>query len=105
LQDDLKCIIQDGTPCVAGRVGNEWIVKDLNVLFDIPWDSKLTAYGGITPEFMSTPLNDLIQHIENGSLKVKIGKTFHIEQIVEAHRCMEDSTAEGKIVIWTEYFG
>ncbi|PCH00044.1 Hypothetical protein PENO1_003800 [Penicillium occitanis (nom. inval.)] len=59
LKDSLKCIAQDGTLCVAGRVGNEWIVKDLNVLFDIPWGSKLTVYGEMTPEFMSTPLNDL----------------------------------------------
>lgn len=102
LKDSLKCITQGGTLCVAGRVGNEWTVKDLNILFDIPWGSKLTVYGGMIPEFMSTPLNDLIQQVENGSLKVKIGKTFHIDQIVEAHRCMEDSAAEGKIVVLTE---
>lgn len=102
LKDSLKCVSQDGTLCVAGRVGNEWIVKDLHMLTDIPWGSKLTVYGGMTPEFMSTPLNDLIQQVDNGSLKVKIGRTFHINQIVEAHRCMEDSAAEGKIVILTE---
>ncbi len=34
-----------------------------------------------------------------GTLKVPIGKTFRLDDIVEAHRCMDENRAGGKIVI------
>jgi len=34
-------------------------------------------------------------------LPVQIGRTFHIDEIVEAHRCMEENKAAGKIVVLT----
>jgi hypothetical protein len=30
-----------------------------------------------------------------------VGRVFHLDQIAEAHRCMEDNTAGGKIVVLT----
>ena len=36
-----------------------------------------------------------------GELRVQIGKVFHINQIVEAHRLMEENKAGGKIVVLT----
>ncbi len=34
-----------------------------------------------------------------GTLKVPIGKTFSLDDIVEAHRCMDENRAGGKIVV------
>ena len=34
-------------------------------------------------------------------MKVQIGKVFHLDEIVEAHRCMEENRAGGKIVVLT----
>jgi len=31
----------------------------------------------------------------------QVGKTFSLDEIVEAHRCMEESKAGGKIVVLT----
>ena len=50
---------------------------------------------------MRTPLEDLIEQISAGTLKVQVGKTFHLDEIVEAHRCMEENKAGGKIVVLT----
>jgi hypothetical protein len=36
-----------------------------------------------------------------GSLKLQIGKTFHPDEIVEAHRTTEENTAGGKVVVLT----
>jgi NADPH:quinone reductase-like Zn-dependent oxidoreductase len=47
------------------------------------------------------PLEDLIEQIAAGLLHVQIGKVFHLDEIVEAHRCMEKNKAGGKIVILT----
>ena len=50
---------------------------------------------------MATPLPDLVKQIENGSLHIHVGKVFHLDDIVEAHRCMEENKANGKIVVLT----
>ena len=50
---------------------------------------------------MLTPLEDLVERIAAQQLPVQIGKLFKLDQIVEAHRCMEESKAGGKIVVLT----
>jgi NADPH:quinone reductase-like Zn-dependent oxidoreductase len=50
---------------------------------------------------MSTPLQDMVEAIEAGTLPVTVGKTFKLEEIVEAHRTMEENKAGGKIVVLT----
>jgi NADPH:quinone reductase-like Zn-dependent oxidoreductase len=65
----------------------------------IPSTVCLTIYDGGSPEFRETPLEELAGQIEEGTLKVQIGKTFKLGEIVEAHRTMEENKAGGKIVV------
>ena len=37
-----------------------------------------------------------------GRTHVKLGRVFRFEDIVEAHRAMEDNTASGKLVVVTD---
>jgi NADPH:quinone reductase-like Zn-dependent oxidoreductase len=67
----------------------------------IPSAVYLTSYAGDAEDFMLTPLNQLAQQVADRTLKIQIGRTFHLDQIVEAHRVMEDNTAGGKIVVLT----
>jgi len=53
-------------------------------------------------DFMRTPLEELIEQIAAGTLPVSVGRVFHLDEIVEAHRLMETNTAGGKIVVLTE---
>jgi len=50
---------------------------------------------------MSMPLEELLQEVAAGSLRVHVGRVFHIDEIVRAHRCMEENKAGGKIVVLT----
>ena len=50
---------------------------------------------------MATPLQDFINVVESGAAKVPIGKVFTIDEIVEAHKTMEENKAGGKIVMTT----
>jgi NADPH:quinone reductase-like Zn-dependent oxidoreductase len=50
---------------------------------------------------MRTPLEELVEQIAAGTLHVQVGKTFHLDEIAEAHRCMEENKAGGKIVVLT----
>jgi hypothetical protein len=36
-----------------------------------------------------------------GTLHIQTSKVFRLEEIVEAHRCMEENKAGGKIVVLT----
>ena len=45
------------------------------------------------------PLQELVDQIAAGSLQVKVGRLFHLDEIVEAHRLMEENKAGGKIVV------
>lgn len=78
-----------------------WTVNDWNPMEHIPVGVCLTVYAGGVPEFMAMPLQDLVEQVEQGELKVPIGKVFQLEDIVEAHRMMDANTAGGKIVCLT----
>jgi NADPH:quinone reductase-like Zn-dependent oxidoreductase len=42
---------------------------------------------------------EFAKQIKAGKLKIQIGKVFHLDEIVKAHRCIEETTAGGKIVV------
>ena len=50
---------------------------------------------------MNTPINELADQIKAGKLRVQIGKTFKLDDIVEAHKMMDSNKAGGKIVVLT----
>ena len=99
LLDSLAAVSTGGICCMAGIVGNEWSIKDFEVMGAIPSTVCLTTYGGT--EIVSTPLEEMVKQIKEGKLKVQIGKTFKLDEIVEAHRTMEENRAGGKIVVLT----
>jgi len=101
LKDSLRCARQGGIVCMTGIVGNKWSFDDFSPMEAIPSAVCLTSYGGDSEDFMRTPLNQLAEQIAAGTLHIQIGKTFHLDEIVEAHRVMEENKAGGKIVVLT----
>jgi NADPH:quinone reductase-like Zn-dependent oxidoreductase len=101
LLDSLRCARQGGIVCMTGIVGNKWSFDDFAPMEAIPTAVCLTSYAGESEDFMHTPLQQLIEQVAAGTLHVQIGKTFHLDDIVEAHRCMEENKAGGKIVVLT----
>jgi len=101
LKDSLRCAKQRGIVCMTGIVGNKWSFENFAPMEAIPTAVSLTTYAGESEDFMRTPLQELVDQIAGGTLHVQIGKTFHLDEIVEAHRCMEENKAGGKIVVLT----
>jgi NADPH:quinone reductase-like Zn-dependent oxidoreductase len=101
LEDSLGCPKQGGIVCMTGIVGNKWSFDQFAPMDVIPTGVCLTVYAGESEDFMRTPLNDLARQIEAGTLHIQVGKTFHLDEIVEAHRLMEENKAGGKIVVLT----
>ena len=101
LKDSLRCTKQNGIVCMTGVVGNSWSFDNFSPMEAIPTAVNLTTYGGTSEDFMLTPLEELAEQVAAGALHIQIGKTFQLDEIVEAHRCMEENKAGGKIVVLT----
>ncbi|KAF5013236.1 hypothetical protein FDECE_750 [Fusarium decemcellulare] len=99
LDDSLLCAKQGGIVCMSGIVGNKWTLDNWNPMEHIPLSVYLTTYSGGPDEFMETPLADMARKIKDGKLKLRIGKTFTLDEIVDAHRFLEENKALGKIVV------
>jgi NADPH:quinone reductase-like Zn-dependent oxidoreductase len=99
LEDSLRCAKEGGIVCMTGIVGNKWSFDEFAPMDVIPTGVCLTAYAGESEDFMRTPLNDLAKQIAAGTLHIQAGKIFHLDEIVEAHRMMEENKAGGKIVV------
>ena len=99
LRDSLRCARQPGLVCMTGMVGNAWSIDSFSPMDMIPTAVGLTTYDGGPRDFMRTPLQELVDQIAAGTLRIQVGKTFPLDGIVEAHRQMEAGKAGGKIVI------
>ncbi len=101
LKDSLRCARQPGLVCMTGMVGNRWSFDDFSPIEVIPTSVGLTTYDGGSRDFMRTPLQELVAQVAAGTIHVQVGRTFRLDEIVEAHRCMEENRAGGKIVVLT----
>jgi NADPH:quinone reductase-like Zn-dependent oxidoreductase len=101
LGDSLSAASEHGTVCMAGMVGDRWSLDDFAPMDVIPTAVLLTTYSGGVSDFLSLPLQQLVDAVAAGSMTLPQPRTFHIDQIVEAHEVMESNAAGGKIVILT----
>jgi NADPH:quinone reductase-like Zn-dependent oxidoreductase len=101
LADSLHCAREPGIVCMMGMVGDKWSFDAFSPMDVIPTAVCLTTYDGGAADFMRTPLQELVAQVEAGTLRVHVGKVFHLDEIAEAHRAMEENKAGGKIVVIT----
>jgi len=101
LLDSLKTAGHNGIVCMTGMVGNKWQLNNFDPMDAIPTSVKLTTYAGESEDFINTPLQSFINELQEGNTQIKVGNVFKLDQIVEAHRCMEENRAKGKIVVVT----
>jgi NADPH:quinone reductase-like Zn-dependent oxidoreductase len=86
---------------MTGIVGDQWELQNFSPMGAIPTAVRLTTYAGGSEDFMNTPLQSVVREVEAGHITPTIGRVFQLDDIVEAHRCMENNAAGGKIVVLT----
>ena len=101
LLDSLQTAARHGVVCMTGIVGDQWELQNFSPMGAIPTAVRLTTYAGGSEDFMNTPLQSVVREVEAGRITPRIGRVFQLDDIVEAHRCMEDNAAGGKIVVLT----
>jgi NADPH:quinone reductase-like Zn-dependent oxidoreductase len=99
LKDSLRCAKEGGIVCMTGIVGNKWSFDNFSPMEAIPTSVCLTSYDGGVQDFMGMPFQQLADQVADGSMHVQVGKVFRLDDIVEAHRLMEENKAGGKIVV------
>jgi hypothetical protein len=80
--DSLGCAATGGAICMAGMVGDAWEYRRFSPIDVIPSTVNLATYSGGAGDFVSTPLQEIIEEVEAGQFKPPLGKAFGIDHIV-----------------------
>ena len=105
LRDSLQIVRPRGRVCQLGFLGGLDPVADFNPITDLPTSVQLSFYGSAfvlgTEEFplAEIPLADMIAKAEAGGYRARPARVFGFDEIVEAHRVMEEGAAVGKMVV------
>jgi NADPH:quinone reductase len=105
LRDSLRIVRARGRVCQLGFLGGLEPVTDFNPIADLPTGVQFSFYGSAfvlgTPDFQlaDIPLQQMITNAEAGRYQAKPVRVFSFDQIVQAHRAMEEGLAAGKMVV------
>jgi NADPH:quinone reductase len=105
LRDSLRIVRTRGRVCQLGFLGGLEPVKDFNPIADLPTGVQFSFYGSAfvlgTDAFplADIPLQEMITKAEAGRYKAKPARVFGFEEIIQAHRAMEEGLAAGKMVV------
>jgi len=105
LRDSLRIARPGGRVCQLGFLGGLEPVAEFNPIADVPTGVQFSFYGSAfvlgTENFplADIPLQEMITKAESGRYRAKPVEVFGFEEIVEAHRAMEQGLAGGKMVV------
>jgi len=99
LPDTLRATAVHGTVSFSGMLSDVWSIPDFYPMAVIPNGVRLTAYSGEASDLPASVLQAFLDTVAAGTVQVPIAKVYALEEIVQAHRDMEDGTRSGKLVV------
>lgn len=101
LLDSLQAVAPKGIVCFTGLLGNAWVLHEFEPLAALPSTVKLTTYQTetLTAANSTQALQQIVDGVAAGRYRVSVDRVFHFNEIVEAHRYMEENRAKGKLVV------
>jgi NADPH:quinone reductase-like Zn-dependent oxidoreductase len=104
LKDSLRLVGRPGRVCQMGFLGGLDPVDGFDPIADLPSGVQLSFYGSFvlgSPEFplAEVPVAELIAKADAGVFRAKPARVFGFDEIVAAHRAMEEGQAGGKMVV------
>ncbi len=97
--DTLRAVRPGGTVCFTGMLSDEWSIPDFYPMDWIPNGVRLTAYSGEAADLPASALQAFLDHVHRGRARVPVGRVYHLDDIVQAHRDMEAGVVGGKGVV------
>lgn len=101
LKDTLRAVRPGGTVCFTGMLSDEWSIQDFYPMDWLPNGVRLTAYSGEAADLPADVLQGYLEDVEAGRAVVPLGRSYRMEQIVQAHRGLEAGSIGGKGVVLT----
>jgi NADPH:quinone reductase-like Zn-dependent oxidoreductase len=98
--DSLHLVRRGGTVCVAGSLSG-WLIPRLEPIAMIPSGTKLTAFHSDNSKGTAGApvLQRIVHEVEAGVYRPNVDRVFGLDDIVAAHRYMENNQATGKLVV------
>jgi NADPH:quinone reductase-like Zn-dependent oxidoreductase len=98
--DSLHLVRRGGTVCVTGSLSG-WLIRDFEPIAMIPSATKLTAFHSddLKGSAGATVLQRVVHEVEAGVYRPNVDRVFGLDDIVAAHRYMENDQATGKLVV------
>jgi NADPH:quinone reductase-like Zn-dependent oxidoreductase len=101
LLDSLRAVRPGGIVCDTGILGNAWVLERFEPLEDIPSTVRLTTYGSSTTSAArsTAALQAIVDGVAAGRYRANVQRRFRFDEIVAAHRFMEENRGSGKLVV------
>lgn len=99
LKDTLHSVRQGGTVCFTGMLSDTWTIPDFSPMDWIPNGVRLTAYSGGAVDLSPAALQDFLDAVQAGRASVPLGRVYSLDDVVQAHRDMEEGIVGGKAVV------
>jgi NADPH:quinone reductase-like Zn-dependent oxidoreductase len=98
--DSLHLVRRGGTVCVTGSLSG-WLIPDFQPVAMIPSGTRLTAFHSddIRGSAGQAVLQRVVHEVEAGVYRPNVDRVFGLDDIVAAHRYMENNEAAGKVVV------
>jgi len=100
LADSLRLVRRGGTVCMTGTLSG-WLIPDFEPVAMIPSGTRLTAFHSddLKGSAGAPVLQRVVHEIEAGVYRPHLDRVFRLDDIVAAHRYMENDEATGKLVV------
>lgn len=98
--DSLRLVRPGGTVCVAGSLSG-WLLRDFEPIAMIPSGTRLTAFhsDSLRGPAGRAALQRIVDNVAAGVYRPHLDRVFRLDDIVAAHRRMEENRAAGKLVV------
>lgn len=98
--DSLRLVRPGGTVCVAGSLSG-WLLRDFEPIAMIPSGTRLTAFhsNSLRGRAGRAALQRIADNVAAGAYGPHLDRVFRLNEIVAAHRYLEENRATGKLVV------
>ena len=102
--DSLQAARRGGRVCEAGWLGGLAPIGSFNPMLQLPSGVHFSLFGSFmfgAPAFSLSrvPMQAIVDRVASGAYRARPARVFRFDQIQDAHRLMESSEANGKIVV------
>ncbi|KAJ6608701.1 hypothetical protein B0H10DRAFT_2166517 [Mycena sp. CBHHK59/15] len=97
LEDACAALSPDGVIAIIGSLTGVWR-SEFDPMVSLAPNKYLTMFGSNTVDMSTAPLQQIVDAVGTGEIKLGVDKVFDISQVGEAHAYMEANSAAGKVV-------